>query len=163
MSKKNTAADTARTTRAQVDCDSFTDVGRQRQLCPSPTLAPNGNPAVVPIDVIQTQRNDLAGPQTQSGEQQQNGVVPLSIRSVTLALIEDPLHCASRQELRHGGKGPNRDRRHASRQVEGDLSLVSQIAQERSKSGHQQLGAARAQLMGAILQELRDVRGGKFG
>ena len=28
MSKENTTADTARTARAQVDCDSFTDVGR---------------------------------------------------------------------------------------------------------------------------------------
>src|SRR2546425_13175647 len=41
MSKENTAADTARTARSQVDCDSFTDVGRYRQLRPSPTLAPN--------------------------------------------------------------------------------------------------------------------------
>ena len=78
-------------------------------------------------------------------------------------MIEDPLHCASRQELRHGGKGPSRYRRDASRQVDGNLSLVSQIAQERSKSGHQQLGAARAQLTGAILQELCDVRGSEFG
>ena len=103
MSEKDTTADTAWTARAQVGCHGFTNVGRQRQLRPAPTLAPNGDPTVIPIDVIQAQRNDLAGPQTQSGEQQQNGIVPLSIRSATLAPIEDPLDCASRQELRHGG------------------------------------------------------------
>jgi hypothetical protein len=63
-------ADTAWTARAHVDCDGFTNVGRQRQLLPAPTLASNGDLAVVPIDVIQAQRNDLAGSQTQSGEQQ---------------------------------------------------------------------------------------------
>jgi hypothetical protein len=61
MSKENTAAGAARTTRAQVDSDSFTDVGRQRHLCPPPTLAPDGELAMVPIDVLQIQRNDLAG------------------------------------------------------------------------------------------------------
>src|SRR2546427_7291971 len=70
MSEKNTTAETARTARAQVDCDGFTSVGRQGQLRPAPTLASNGDPAVVPIDVIQAQRNDLEGSQTQSGEQQ---------------------------------------------------------------------------------------------
>src|ERR1035438_10209806 len=68
VSKENTAADTVRTARPQIDCDSFTNVGRYRQLCPSPTLAPNRAPTVVPIDVIQIQRDDLAGAQTQTGE-----------------------------------------------------------------------------------------------
>jgi len=63
-------ADTVWTARAQVDCDGFTNVGRQRQLRPAPTLASNRDLAVVPIDVIQAQRNDLARSQTQSGEQQ---------------------------------------------------------------------------------------------
>ncbi len=67
MSKEHMTADTARTARAQVDCDRFTNVGRQRQLCPTPTLAANGDPTVVPIDVVQAQRNDLAGTQTQVG------------------------------------------------------------------------------------------------
>jgi hypothetical protein len=61
MSKENTAADAARTTGAQVDSDGFTDVGWQRHLCPPPTLAPNGQLAVVPINVVQAQPNNLAG------------------------------------------------------------------------------------------------------
>src|SRR5262245_39128478 len=70
MSKENTAAGTARTAGTQVNYDSFTDVGRYRQLCPSPTLTPNRDPTVHPIDIIQIQADDLAGAQTQSGEQQ---------------------------------------------------------------------------------------------
>ena len=56
-------------TRAQVDGDGFTNVGRKRQLSPAPTLTPNGDSAVVPIDVIQAQRNDLGGSQTSLREQ----------------------------------------------------------------------------------------------
>jgi len=70
MSEKHMTADTARTASAQVDCDSFTNVGWQWQLRPASTLAPNGDPSVVPIDVIQAQSNDLAGTQAQAGEQQ---------------------------------------------------------------------------------------------
>ena len=70
MSKKHTTADTARTASVQVDCDSFTNVGWQWQLRPASTLAPNGDPSVVPIDVIQAQSNDLAGTQAQAGKQQ---------------------------------------------------------------------------------------------
>jgi hypothetical protein len=69
MSEKNMTADTVRTARAQVDCDSFPNGGGQRQLCPAPTLASNRDPTVVPIDVIQAQPNDLAGAQTQPGKQ----------------------------------------------------------------------------------------------
>src|SRR5664280_1867483 len=58
MPKEDMTADTARPAGAQVDCDSFTDIGRHRQLCPAAALAPNGESAVVPIDVIQTQRHD---------------------------------------------------------------------------------------------------------
>src|SRR5258708_16889392 len=75
MSEKDTTADTAWTARAQVDCHGFTNVGRQRQLRPTPTLASNGDPNIAPIDVIQTHRNGLARPETQSREQQQSRTI----------------------------------------------------------------------------------------
>jgi hypothetical protein len=67
--EENPAAGTARSARAQVQRDCLTGVIWQRQLCPASTLGPDGNPAIVPIDVFQVQRNDLTGSQTQSGEQ----------------------------------------------------------------------------------------------
>ena len=70
MSEKHMTAGTARTASAQVDCDSFPSIGWQWQLRPASTLAANGDPSVVPIDVIQTQSNDLAGSQAQAGKQQ---------------------------------------------------------------------------------------------
>jgi len=77
-------------------------------------------------------------------------------------VIEDPLHGACRQELRHAGKGPGGHRRYASREVDGNLSLVSQIAQEGSKSSHQQPRSAMAQLTGVKLQEACDIPGSEF-
>jgi hypothetical protein len=64
MSEKNMTTDTTWTARAQVDGDGFTNVGRQWQLRPAPALTPNGDSAVVPIDVIQAERNDLGSSQT---------------------------------------------------------------------------------------------------
>src|SRR4029077_12335400 len=88
MSEKDTTADTAWTARAQVDCRVFTNVGRQRQLRPTPTLAPNGDLSMPPIEVIRTRRNDLAGPLTQLGEQQQRGIRELAIENIMFAPIE---------------------------------------------------------------------------
>ena len=70
MSEKNITADAERAAKAQVVRYGFTNVGRQWQLCPAPALATNGEPAVAPIDVIEAQRNDFAGAQTQTGKQQ---------------------------------------------------------------------------------------------
>src|ERR1035438_4437068 len=77
MSKKNSATGTAWAAEAQIACDCFADVGWQRHLGHASTFAMDGDPTVVPIDIIQFQRNNLAGSQTQAGEQQENGVVPL--------------------------------------------------------------------------------------
>ena len=62
MAKKNMSEGRLWATRLQVACDRLTDVIRQRQLCPTATLAPDGDPAVVPIDIIKAQCNDLTGP-----------------------------------------------------------------------------------------------------
>ena len=86
MSKKDAPALSAWAPRMNIGCDSFTDVCWHRQLRPAPAFTPNGQQAMVPIDVIQIQSYDFAGPQTQSSQHQQNGVIPFSIRSFTLAL-----------------------------------------------------------------------------
>jgi hypothetical protein len=96
MAKENSATSTAWAAEAQIKYDSRTDVGWQRHLCQASAFATDRDAAVVPIDIIQVQRNNLAGPQTQSGEQQENGVVPLSLRSVPLIVIEQPLNCTRR-------------------------------------------------------------------
>ena len=70
MSKENPATGTVRPAGVQIERDGLTDVGRQRQLCPTSALSPDCDPAVVPIDVLQVQRNDLAGSQTQPGQHQ---------------------------------------------------------------------------------------------
>ena len=62
VSKENPATGTVRPAGVQIERDMLTDVGQQRQLVtPTSALAPDCDPAVVPIDVLQVQRNDLAG------------------------------------------------------------------------------------------------------
>jgi hypothetical protein len=96
MAKENSATGTAWAAEAQIACDGFADVGWQRHLGHASTFAMDGDPTVVPIDIIQFQRNNLAGSQTQTGEQQENGVVPLSPWGFPLAMIEKLLNCAGR-------------------------------------------------------------------
>jgi len=96
MSKENSATGTAWAAEAQIACDGFTNVAWQRHLGHASTFALDGDPTVVPIDIIQLQRNNLAGSQTQAGEQQENGVVPLSPWGFPFAMIEKLLNCAGR-------------------------------------------------------------------
>ena len=96
MAKETSATGTAGASEAQIACDGFADVGWQRHLGQASTFAMDGDPTIVPIDIVQFQGNDLAGPQTHAGEQQENGVVPLSPCGFPLAMIEKLLNCAGR-------------------------------------------------------------------
>jgi len=48
----------------------------QRQSRVTAVLATHVNPGSLPIDVTETKMRDVAGPKTQTGEQQQNGAIP---------------------------------------------------------------------------------------
>jgi hypothetical protein len=96
MSEENSATGRAWAAEAQIACDGFADVAWQRHLGRAPTFAMDGDPTVVPIDIIQFQSNNLAGSQAQAGEQQENGVVPLSAWGFPFAMIEKLLNCAGR-------------------------------------------------------------------
>jgi hypothetical protein len=52
MSKENSATATAWAAEAQIECDSLANVGWQRHLRQMSTFATDGDPAVVPIDII---------------------------------------------------------------------------------------------------------------
>jgi hypothetical protein len=92
MAKENSATGTAWASEPQIACDGFADVGWQRHLGQASTFAMDDEPTIVPIDIVQLHRNNLAGPQTHAGEQQENGVVPLSPRGFSLAMIEELLN-----------------------------------------------------------------------
>jgi len=96
MPKENSATGTAWATEAQIACDGFADVGWQRHLGQASTFATDGDPTIVPIDIIQFQANNLAGLQTQTGDKQENRLVPLSPWGFSLAMIEKLLNCAGR-------------------------------------------------------------------
>jgi hypothetical protein len=63
MPKENPTTGTAWSGKAQIECDSLTHFEWQRQLCQASAFATDIDEAVVPIEIIQVQRNNLAGPQ----------------------------------------------------------------------------------------------------
>jgi hypothetical protein len=48
--------------------------------------------ALLPIDVLQVQSDNLAGPEPQPGKQQQDRVVPSTDGRLSITTIEYPLH-----------------------------------------------------------------------
>jgi|SRR6516162_4403734 hypothetical protein len=59
----------------QVIEQSVTSVLRQRQLNFLPSFASDSECSLVPTDVIETHAKDVASPQTETGEEKQNGLV----------------------------------------------------------------------------------------
>src|SRR4029450_9882719 len=55
MAKENSATGTAWAAEAQIACDGFANVAWQRHLGHASTFAMDGDPTVVPIDIIQFQ------------------------------------------------------------------------------------------------------------
>jgi hypothetical protein len=60
----------------QVTDDSLPDFLAQWQSRLTAALATDVNPGPLPVDVTQPKMRDVAGPKTQTGQQQQNGAIP---------------------------------------------------------------------------------------
>ena len=79
---EQTARRTTRPTGLQIRDERFADfMGQGQNIVPAP-LADHGHLGVAPVDVVQGQADDLAGPQSEVRQQQQNAVVaPASDRA----------------------------------------------------------------------------------
>ena len=66
---------------AQVGDDRLADVVRQREAVLVAALAPDHDLAGSPVDVLQAQAGDLAGPQSEAEQGEQDGVVPPALGS----------------------------------------------------------------------------------
>src|SRR5690242_17415496 len=64
MSKKNAPALSIWAPGMNIDGHSFTDIRGHRRLRPASAFASNSKQAIVPVDIIQIQGYDFAGPQT---------------------------------------------------------------------------------------------------
>ena len=104
VSNEHSSAGTRRTPVAQVERESFTDIGWEWQLSPASTFRPDGYPCVLPVDIFQIQGDDLASTQAQSGQQKQNRVIAPSDGSRSVIALQHSLHSAGGKELRQGRK-----------------------------------------------------------
>src|SRR4051794_12464339 len=76
MANKHPANGTAGPVMAQIGGNGFSHVDWQGHEDGFAALAPNGYLALLPIDVLQVQSDNLAGPESKPGKQQQDRVVP---------------------------------------------------------------------------------------
>jgi hypothetical protein len=67
------------------------DLGQQRQRFNQAALAVNHDLPAPPAQIIQFEPNDLAGSQPESGEQQENGIVPASGDGRSVCGSQDPI------------------------------------------------------------------------
>src|SRR5262245_6714792 len=115
--QKQPATRTLGSAITQVSDDSCADVWRNRQPGALPALGANAHLAGSPIDIIQTEGCDLVGPQAEFGQHHENGVVPPSGSTCSIASIENILHLFGRQIAWQARKLPFSDRRNAARQM----------------------------------------------
>jgi hypothetical protein len=66
MAQKNAPAGTSRPIRPQIGSNGFADIIRQWKLCPPAAFATDPDEAVLPIEVLQIQRNNFSGTQSQT-------------------------------------------------------------------------------------------------
>ena len=102
MANEHPTNRTAGAVPAQIGGNGFSHIDWQGHEDRLTTLAPNGYLALLPIDVLQVQSDNLAGPESKPGKQQQDRVVPSADGRLPITTIEYPLH-------RVCGKKPGED------------------------------------------------------
>jgi hypothetical protein len=71
----------------EVAGQSAADIGGQRESLDACALAPDQEFSRLPIDVFQVQLDQFAGPQTQSGQQQEHRVIALASGTASVAVV----------------------------------------------------------------------------
>ena len=123
----------------------------------------DGHLAGFPIDIFQIERNNFSGPQAQSGEQQQDGVISPAQRRLAITTTQDALYRSWWEEFRQCRPRPIGYGGHAGSQIQRDFSVVPQVAEKGSECRHQQFGSSWAEPMSVTLHKPGDVGGTKRG
>jgi len=118
----------------QVRGDGGADIGRQRQQALPAALAADAQLRLVPIDIVQRQPDDLAGPQPQARQKQQHGTITSPDCRGAPTAVNGALSMLCRDCLRNRRRGrPGGDGWHAGGEPGGDLAAEFAEAQERSQ------------------------------
>ena len=108
---------------AQVVGQGLADIGRERERVVRAALPPHLQHAGPPVDIIEFQGDHLAGPQSQAGQQENDGVITAGDGRVPLASVDDPFDFFRLEVLRHLGESPLRHGRDGPREVNLGLSV----------------------------------------
>jgi hypothetical protein len=145
---------------AQVGDDRRADVRRQRQPVPAPSFAADRDLAATPVDVVQAEPGDLAGPQSHPGQQQEHGPVPAPGRGGRVAGSQHRLDLPGFQCPGQPGQRMPGRRRHRARQRDGEDAVDVQEAEQRPQRGHGPLGRPGL-LPGPVQHEYPNLAGGQ--
>lgn len=131
---EQTPGRTSRPTSLQIRDQSFADLVGQGQNIVSATLADYGNLGVAPVDVVQGQTDDLAGPQSEERQQQQNSVIAPASDRAAVATGEHRFDLIRLQPLRQARQAPGSDPGYSIGDIRGDDPGLIQIPRETAQS-----------------------------
>ena len=140
---KDAARGTARSIALQVGGHGLADIARQRELTADRSFSAHEQLTGVPIDVVELQSDDFAPAQTQSREQQQDGVIAPADRRGARTRVEHPLHVVGRQVLRHVDEAPSPDRWNRRRQIALGLPRLPQKPEKGAQRRRMELRTGR--------------------
>jgi hypothetical protein len=114
----------------QVGNDSRADVWRDRHPRSLPPLGVNEHLAGSPVDIIQGEGRDFAGPHAELRQHHENGVVPPTQSGRSVATVEDRLNLHRREVGRQARKLPSPDGGHAAGQSERIQPFMMEVSEK---------------------------------
>jgi len=138
----------------QIRGDGGANIGGQRQQALPSALAANAQLRPVPVDVVQSQPDDLAGAQSQARQKQQHGTIASADCSRAVAAVDGALsvlgsdRLGDRRRSRPGGDG-----RHAGGEPGGHLTAELGEAQEGPQRVGNTLHGRRCHALGLLPDE----------
>jgi hypothetical protein len=161
-SDEDTPCRAGRAMVAQVAGQGFADIGRERETVVRAPLAPHLQHAGPPVDVLEFQGDHFAGPQSQSGQQENDGMITAGDGVIPLAGVDDPFDFFRREVLGDLGESPFRHSRDGPREVRLGLSVLEEEPEEGAQGRHHQPGDFGAARAGVSQEVARDVVRGQL-
>jgi hypothetical protein len=114
--------------------ERFPDLGQQREPIPGEAFAAaHEDLPRTPLDVVEFQRDDLAGPQPKTGEQQQNGVIAPAHRRLEITGLEHALDLLWAEIFRNARQSPVGQAGHRRGEVSVNGATLQQEPADRAQ------------------------------
>ena len=117
QANEDMAAGTSGPVLFEVRGNGLSNIRGQRESSRSISFPSDGDFPCLPMEIIQSEADDLAGPQAQSSEQEENCIITTSLGRSTVTLVQDLLNLVGLKELWQGRKLPVCDGGNAGCQV----------------------------------------------